>query len=132
MAGFGIFGGIEMKKQAIKSLLVSAHLFTLSAATVVTIVGLIICLPDKSFSSYCEDNPSACYQPSVVYGDDDRTDVYAYQGDTYWVDVATNSVTALVRPGDIDMSDPDNVQLDSPTLQEYFNLCPSERFLSQP
>ena len=41
---------------------------------------------------YFEFNPLSSYPPLVVFGNDDRTDVYAYQGDPYWIDVATNSV----------------------------------------
>jgi hypothetical protein len=65
----------------------------------------------------------------VVYGTDNRTDVYAH-GDATLRARAQQSTVALMNPGDFNTSNPNNVTFNASTLQSAFNLCSTERFLS--
>jgi len=67
---------------------------------------------------------------AVVYGDDDRVDVY--QNADPVIQTMVDSVAALVMTTSIDDSDPSDVRLDSGTLGESLGLCDDERFYSQP
>lgn len=67
----------------------------------------------------------------VVYGDDDRTDVYAHPS-AFWRGVARQSIVALVPEGDVDDADPRDVQLLGPPLRVSRDLCEGERFREQP
>jgi V8-like Glu-specific endopeptidase len=67
----------------------------------------------------------------VVYGVDNRTDVFAH-GNAGLVQRAQQSTVALMRPSALNTSNPNNVTFNSSTLQSAFNLCSSERFLSDP
>lgn len=82
--------------------------------------------------------PAGCAEPAVdhvaqpvVYGTDDRTDVYAHP-DMALRTLAQQSVVALMRPATIDLSDPMNVEFNSTPLGEGRNLCPGERFAADP
>ena len=66
----------------------------------------------------------------VVYGNDDRQDVYAYS-DQAWAAQAANFAAAMIPLSEIDQTDPTNVVLSAQTLQEFENLCPGERFPDQ-
>lgn len=68
---------------------------------------------------------------AVVYGSDDRTEVYAHP-DATLVDLAQRSTAVMVSRNWIDRSDPEDVQLSGPTLQRFKNLCDGERFAEQP
>lgn len=70
-------------------------------------------------------------EAAVVYGIDDRTEVYAHP-DPALRALARNAIVALVRPGELDESDPRNVRPIGDTLREARDLCESERFLDQP
>jgi hypothetical protein len=67
----------------------------------------------------------------VVYGTDDRRDVYAHPDATLRTR-AQQSTVALMRSGAVDATNPSNVTFRSLTLQEARNLCPTERFLEDP
>lgn len=67
----------------------------------------------------------------VVYDDDDRTDVYAHP-DARLRAIAQNSVAAFMQASVVDTSDPSDVTFSSPTLGERLQLCPGERFQSDP
>jgi hypothetical protein len=67
----------------------------------------------------------------VVYGADDRLDVYAHP-DRMLRQRASQSAVVLMLSSRIDASDPDDVAFQSSTLQEAQNLCSSERFLDDP
>ncbi len=68
----------------------------------------------------------------VIYGDDHRTDVYAYTAIPAMRERAERSTVALMDAVDIDATNPDNVIFNAPTLQSYFNLCSDQRFLQDP
>lgn len=83
----------------------------------------------------CEDNSEvsiASNEHPVVYGQDDRQDLYAYQGDSQWVERARVSSAAMIHVDDIRIMPDGAVQLLAPTLQEYAELCSDQRFLNQP
>ncbi len=67
----------------------------------------------------------------VVYGTDNRQDVFAHPSATLR-DRAAQSTVALMRPGTINTSNPNNVTFSSSTLQSAFGLCSTERFLTDP
>ncbi|HVG57576.1 MAG TPA: serine protease, partial [Hyalangium sp.] len=65
----------------------------------------------------------------VVYGTDNRTDVYAHADATLRAR-AQQSTVALMNPSDFNTSNPNNVTFNASTLQSAFNLCSTERFLN--
>ncbi|HZI14810.1 MAG TPA: serine protease [Myxococcus sp.] len=67
----------------------------------------------------------------VVYGTDDRMDVYAHPDATLRAR-AQQATVALMEPSAMDTSNPNNVAFLSDTLREAFNLCSTERFLDDP
>jgi V8-like Glu-specific endopeptidase len=67
----------------------------------------------------------------VVYGTDDRTDVYAHADATLRAR-AQQATVALMRPSALNTTNPNNVTFNAQTLQQAFNLCSTERFLSDP
>lgn len=66
----------------------------------------------------------------VIYGDDDRQDVYEF-GNSAWADRAKLFSVALVPAESVDESDPADVQLLGDTLESAYDLCPGEAFRSQ-
>ena len=70
-------------------------------------------------------------QGKVVYGADDRRDPFAY-ADQVWAARAVEFTAALVATSQIDATDPNNIHIGNRTLSERLNVCPDERFASQP
>jgi V8-like Glu-specific endopeptidase len=70
-------------------------------------------------------------QSKVVYGTDNRTDVYAHADATLRAR-AQQATVALMSPGSINTTDPNNVTFNSETLQQAFGLCSDQRFLTDP
>jgi V8-like Glu-specific endopeptidase len=67
----------------------------------------------------------------VVYGTDNRTDVYAHADATLRAR-AEQATVALMNPGDFNTSNPNNVTFNAQTLGAAYNLCTSERFRDDP
>ncbi|MBN9682501.1 MULTISPECIES: trypsin-like peptidase domain-containing protein [unclassified Corallococcus] len=67
----------------------------------------------------------------VVYGNDDRFDVYAHPSAALR-ERAQQSTVALLFPEDIDDSNPNNVVLSDVTLDDWENLCTDQRFRNDP
>ncbi|WP_141591636.1 trypsin-like serine protease [Myxococcus sp. AB056] len=67
----------------------------------------------------------------VVYGPDNRTDVYAYPASVLRTR-AEKSTVALMNPSDFNASNPNNVTFNGSTLQSAYNLCSTQRFLNDP
>ncbi|NOK22597.1 serine protease [Corallococcus carmarthensis] len=67
----------------------------------------------------------------VVYGKDDRQDVYAHPSATLR-DRARQSTVALLTPDFIDASNPNNIIVDQTPLSEWENLCSDQRFYNDP
>ena len=70
-------------------------------------------------------------QGKVVYGTDDRRDPFAY-ADQVWAARALEFTAALVPTSQINATDPNNISIGNRTLAERLNVCPDERFASQP
>ncbi len=67
----------------------------------------------------------------VVYGTDDRLEYYAHP-DLVLRQRTAESVVAMIPPGDMDMSDPDDIQFTAPTLGAAWDLCAGQWFATQP
>ncbi|MBK6579884.1 MAG: trypsin-like peptidase domain-containing protein [Sandaracinaceae bacterium] len=83
--------------------------------------------------SGCADEGSVGARPeAVVYGEDDRTDVYAHPSASLR-SLATESIVALVPGSDLTDNGDGTWDLASAfTLEEAFDLCDDQRFLTQP
>ena len=68
---------------------------------------------------------------SVVYGEDNRLDLYAHP-DPEWRNLARESIMVMVNRDEIDRRDPSNYRLGGESLGDYYNLCQGERFREQP
>lgn len=67
----------------------------------------------------------------AIYGEDDRLDWYAVT-DPALRDLTSHAIVAFIEPSNLDESDPFQVTIDAPTLQQTTRLCEGERFTSQP
>lgn len=67
----------------------------------------------------------------IVYGTDDRRDPFAYADQTFAAR-AISFTAALVPTSAINASNPNNIIIGNTTLQQRLNVCPDERFASQP
>ena len=76
------------------------------------------------------DNLGQAESP-VVYGTDDRMDVYAHPNATLRAR-AQQATVALMSPSAINTQNPNNVTFNAQTLQQSYNLCQGQRFLSDP
>jgi len=70
-------------------------------------------------------------EAAVVYGSDDRRDVYDHP-DASMRTLAAESVVTLFTADVLDMSNPQDVQFRGFTLQDRLGLCAGERFADQP
>jgi V8-like Glu-specific endopeptidase len=85
---------------------------------------------DEAHAPPADDKLGEAESP-VVYGTDNRTDVYAHADATLRA-LAQQATVALMNPSDFNASNPNNVTFNGPTLQQAQNLCSSQRFLSDP
>ena len=67
---------------------------------------------------------------TVVYGADDRQDVYAF-ADASWATQAAGFSAVVVDRTTLDVSNPNDIGLPAATLQTAFDVCPDERFATQ-
>lgn len=70
-------------------------------------------------------------QEKVVYGLDDRQDVYQVASSDLR-SLTENAIVALMPRGMVDTSDPDQIRLRAYELGEWMNLCDGERFVDDP
>lgn len=92
---------------------------------------LLLSLALAGFAAGC-DNDKPQEQPgSVVYGQDNRQDVYAH-GDATLRQRAAESTVALMHSSDFNARDPENVRFNGSTLGARLNLCAGERFAEDP
>lgn len=68
---------------------------------------------------------------AVVYGTDDRQDVYRHPDETLR-GLAYDSIVAVISPRSLDLSDPWDVRVTAPAIGEELNLCEDQRFYDQP
>lgn len=66
----------------------------------------------------------------VVYGADDRQDVYAF-GNAAWAAQAAGFSAVMVDRATLDVSNPDDIGLPAKTLATEFEVCADERFATQ-
>ncbi len=104
-----------------------------------TLLGALVCA--ASFAAGC--GPEGAYpmegegaalgvtEKEVVYGTDDRQDVYAHPDATLRTR-AQESTVALMNPSDYDASNPNDVAFTGSTLGSARNLCSTERFRDDP
>ncbi|RKH37805.1 trypsin-like serine protease [Corallococcus llansteffanensis] len=78
-----------------------------------------------------EQAPLAESRTPVVYGNDDRQDVYAHPSATLQ-ERARKSTVALMFPESIDASNPNNITFTEGTLNDWENLCSDQRFRDDP
>ncbi len=85
-----------------------------------------------AFTAACQSpsSPTSSTTSPVVYGDDDREDVYAF-ADTAWADSVAGFTAAMMSPSTLNMSNPDDIQLNADTLTASFGVCADERFANQ-
>jgi len=82
----------------------------------------------------CADTTSApthTQRTAVVYGDDEREEVFTTQ-DPALQTLAKRSIVALIPTRNLNVQTPDTPQLDAPLLGDTLNLCDDQRFLQQP
>ena len=75
--------------------------------------------------------PAAPARAPVVYGEDDRRDVYEV-ADEALARLARESIVALIPKERVILSDPDDVRFDADDLQTEEALCDGQRFGDQP
>jgi V8-like Glu-specific endopeptidase len=96
---------------------------TLSHAVLLGASAIIAGCADRSEKIATTDEP-------VVYGNDDRQDVYAY-ADSAWAARAAEFTAAMMSTGAVNRSNPNDIRFNSGTLREDFGVCPDERFANQ-
>lgn len=76
--------------------------------------------------------PPSGVEAAVVYGSDDRVDVY--EAPTTYANIARGSVVALIETAKLDVSDPSHVVVrpEAGTLASRYAVCAGERFRDQP
>ena len=67
----------------------------------------------------------------IVYGNDDRTDVYAHS-DEHLRQRTRDSIVALIPSSRLDTRNPRDVGIYSASLGQRFQLCSDQRFVDQP
>lgn len=67
----------------------------------------------------------------IVYGDDDREDVFSHP-DAALAELVRTSVVALIPKELVSIAGPDAVELTTSSFQEAYGLCAEERFAEQP
>ena len=93
--------------------------------------GLIACAA-LTMSCGVEEGPATNVgSDPVVYGNDDRRDVYDHPDATLRAR-ASESTCSMMWNVDFDASDPNNVRFLRAPLGERYNLCSTERFLDDP
>ena len=96
-------------------------------------VFMVICVGPLALAgcSKLESEVLGTTHSPVVYGSDDRVDVYAHPS-SEWRTLAMRSVVTLMAPDVIDMSDSSDITFSSETLDDRLGLCNGERFADQP
>ncbi|NOK17262.1 serine protease [Corallococcus carmarthensis] len=95
--------------------------------TLLCTLSLVACGPAPE-AEPTDNAPLGTEKQPVVYGTDNRTDVYAHANATLRAR-AQQSTVALMSPSDFNATNPNNVTFNASTLRSAYNLCTSERFL---
>ncbi|MBZ4419347.1 serine protease [Myxococcus sp. RHSTA-1-4] len=91
-------------------------------------LSLVACGPAPEGESTGDAPPTGTDKKPVVYGTDDRMDVYAHPDATLRAR-AQQATVALMNPSDFNATNPNNVTFNASTLRSAYNLCSTERFL---
>ncbi len=89
------------------------------------------CAPDEAAQPLGPGRSLHQTQGEVVYGTDDRQDVYAHPDATLRAR-AQQSTVALMGQSALNTSDPNHITYNGVTLGQLFNLCTTERFWHDP
>ncbi len=92
---------------------------------VLSLLGLVACTDAVS------DSPLGSQRAAIVYGDDNRRDVYAYS-DPAWRERVRSSAVALIEPRFLQRPPSGRVTVTAEPLRSAYGLCEGERFLDQP
>jgi V8-like Glu-specific endopeptidase len=95
----------------------------------VTTLALAACGPMDASNEGLD--PVSSKESEVVYGVDDRQDVYAHPDATLRAR-AQQATVALMRPSSINTTNASNVTFNASNLGTAYNLCTTERFRSDP
>jgi MYXO-CTERM domain-containing protein len=97
-----------------------------------TSVLALSCVVGIGASSACQTDTltTGREQAPVIYGADNRQDVYDYSDQT-WAGRVAEFTAALVAADSVNDANPDDVQLAGATLQAAYGVCSDERFASQ-
>lgn len=87
------------------------------------------CSPDAA-STAATANVLQTAQQAAVYGEDDRRDYYESTSDL-WRARTNESIVAMMEPGDLDIGNGGDVQIDGNLFGPTYGLCRDERFYSQ-
>ncbi|MGA9526112.1 MAG: trypsin-like peptidase domain-containing protein [Myxococcaceae bacterium] len=71
-------------------------------------------------------------ESKVVYGNDDRLDVYSFAAGSEWKQRALTSTVALMRPGEVSFDSNGTAQFNGGTLGSNRYLCSDQSFRNQP
>jgi V8-like Glu-specific endopeptidase len=96
--------------------------------TLLCTLSLAACGPAPEAGT-ADSAPTGTEKQPVVYGTDNRTDVYAHANATLRAR-AQQATVALMSPSDFNASNPNNVTFNASTLQSAYGLCSTERFLT--
>jgi hypothetical protein len=99
--------------------------------TLLCTLAVVSCGPLEEGGSPLEPEQLGESQKPVVYGTDNRTDVYAHADATLRAR-AQQATVALMRPSALNTSNASNVTFNASTLQSAYNLCSNQRFLNDP
>jgi hypothetical protein len=112
----------------------SPHTRVQAAVALLCTVMMTGCLPEDGLPPGSESGPGEVpevKQDSLIYGNDDRLDVFEHPNATLR-DRAQRSTVALMRASSLNTSNPNNVTFDTVTLGASKNLCATERFRDDP
>jgi hypothetical protein len=87
--------------------------------------------PGEGSSAPGTGEPLHQRRSEVVYGSDNRQDVYAHPDATLRAR-AQQATVALMQQSALNTTDPNNVTLNAPVLGRTYNLCTTERFWNDP
>ncbi|MBN1206095.1 MAG: trypsin-like peptidase domain-containing protein [Myxococcaceae bacterium] len=99
--------------------------------TLLCTLAAVSCGPHEGGEALAAAEPLGQSKAPVVYGVDDRTDVYAHANATLRAR-AQQATVALMNTSDYNTTDPNNVTFNAPSLQSSYSLCSTERFLTDP
>ncbi|WP_437573734.1 trypsin-like serine peptidase [Sorangium sp. So ce887] len=93
--------------------------------------GLVFAGTGVACSTPVEDEATGQVRSEVIYGDDDREEPFTYS-DPVWAQRVLDFTVALVPTSAVDDSDPNDIQIAGPDWIGRDDVCPDERFATQP